>query len=213
MELSATLTVRGVVLGFAIAAVVGPIWLLCLRRTLTGGFALGFVAGLGAATADATYAAVAALGISGIGGLLVDQRFWLRLVGGAFLVWLGVQTLRARPAASSAAAAPASGLRLAGAYTSTLALTLSNPTTILSFGAMFAGLGLGSSGDEKTAAGVELVLGVFGGSALWWLVLAAGAARLRTSFTPRRLRAVNFGSGLLILAFGVQALGAAARPA
>src|ERR1044071_7721705 len=99
---------RGVVLGFSIAAVVGPIGLLCIRRTLATGFAIGFVSGLGAATADATYAAVASFGITALATLLVDQRLWLRLVGGAFLLYLGVRTLRAAPA-SRAAVLPATG--------------------------------------------------------------------------------------------------------
>jgi len=121
---------RGFVLGFSIAAVVGPIGLLCIRRTLVTGFAIGFVSGLGAATADATYAAVASFGISALAAVLIDQRLWLRLIGGVFLLYLGVRTLRAQPARREADL-PATGLRLAGAYSSTLALTLSNPMTIM----------------------------------------------------------------------------------
>jgi threonine/homoserine/homoserine lactone efflux protein len=202
------LTARGFVLGFSIAAVFGPIGLLCLRRSLASGFAIGFVSGLGAATADATYAAIAGFGVAAIAALLVDQRVWLRLVGGVFLVYLGVQTIRAKPATRSAPVASI-GLRVAGAYTSTLALTLSNPMTILSFGAIFAGLGLGSLVAGSAAEAVELVLGVFGGSAAWWLVLAGVATRLRARVTSPRLRVVNVASGVLILAFGVQSLGAA----
>jgi threonine/homoserine/homoserine lactone efflux protein len=209
---SASLAVRGLILGFSIAAVFGPIGLLCLRRTLASGFTIGFVSGLGAATADAAYAALAGLGISAVAVALVDHRLWLRLVGGAFLLYLGARTLRARPANGHRPTPPATGVRLAGAYSSTLALTLSNPMTILSFGAIFAGLGLGKPSNNTTAEAIELVLGVFGGSALWWLVLSGIAARLRSSFTPRRLRAVNVASGVLIAAFGVQALVAAAVP-
>jgi len=190
---------RGLVLGFSIAAVVGPIWLLCLRRSLTSGFALGFVSGLGAATADATYAAVASFGITLLSSALVEQRLWLRLIGGAILLYLGLRTLRAQPA-EKAADGLNSGLRLAGAYSSTLALTLSNPMTILSFAAIFAGIGTGSA---------DLVLGVLVGSGVWWLILAGAAARLRTRFTPKRLRLVNLGSGALIVAFGVQSVVAA----
>jgi threonine/homoserine/homoserine lactone efflux protein len=202
------LTARGIVLGFSIAAVFGPIGLLCLRRTLAGGFAIGFVSGLGAATADATYAAIAGFGVSAIASLLVDQRLLLRLVGGAFLLYLGMQIIRSKPATQSASPAPI-GLRVVGAYTSTLALTLSNPMTILSFGAIFAGLGLGSLAASSTAEALELVLGVFGGSAAWWLVLAGVTARLRSRVTRARLRVVNVASGLLILAFGIQSLASA----
>ena len=187
---------QGFVLGFSIAAVVGPIGLLCIRRTLVAGFAIGFVSGLGAATADATYAAVASLGVSALAVGLIDQRMWLRLVAGAFLVYLGVRTLRSAPAAR-AADLPTTGIRLAGAYSSTLALTLSNPMTIMSFAAIFAGIG---------ASGADLVAGVFGGSAAWWLVLATLVSRLRTLGAPRWLRWVNVASGVLIAGFGVQSL-------
>jgi threonine/homoserine/homoserine lactone efflux protein len=188
--------VRGFVLGFSIAAVVGPIALLCVRRTLATGFAIGFASGLGAATADASYAAIASFGVTALASLLVDQREWLRLIGGAFLIYLGVRSLRSRPAAHAAESA-STGLRLAGAYSSTLGLTLSNPMTIMSFAAIFAGLG---------ASGLDLVAGVFAGSAAWWLVLASVISRLRTNITHRRLRWVNVFSGLLILAFGVQSM-------
>lgn len=187
---------RGLVLGFSIAAVVGPIGVLCIRRTLATGFAIGFVSGLGAATADAAYAAVASFGITALASLLIDQRLWLRLVGGAFLLYLGLRTLRAAPA-SRAADLPATGVRLAGAYSSTLALTLSNPMTIMSFAAIFAGIG---------ASGSDLVAGVFAGSAAWWLVLATLVSRLRARLDARWLRAINVASGALISAFGVQSL-------
>ena len=190
---------RGLILGLSIAAVVGPIALLCLRRSLASGFALGFVSGMGAATADATYAAVASFGVSALAAVLVEQRVWLRLVGGIFLLYLGLRTLRTPPATSSAETTNP-GLRLAGAYSSTLALTLSNPMTIMSFAAIFASIGAGS---------LDLVIGVFLGSAAWWLILAGAASRLRTAFTQERMQLVNYASGALIVAFGVQSLAAA----
>lgn len=197
------LLVRGLILGFSIAAVVGPIGLLCLRRTLASGFALGFASGLGAATVDASYAAIASFGVSALAAVLIGQRTGLRLVGGAILIYLGWRTLRALPA-SHAANARITGLHLAGAYSSTVALTFSNPMTIMSFAAIFAGIGSGS---------LDLVLGVFVGSAVWWLVLAGVASRLRTYFTPARLRAVNVVSGVLIVGFGLQSLVSALLPA
>ncbi len=157
LNLDLPLLARGFVLGFSIAAVVGPISLLCIRRTLTAGFKVGFVSGLGAATADASYAAIAGFGVSAVASVLVDQRLWLRVVGGLFLVYLALRTLRAAPAERSADLRP-SGLRLAGAYSSTLALTLSNPMTILSFAGIFAGLGLGSVDASSTASALGLVL-------------------------------------------------------
>lgn len=202
------LLARGFVLGFSIAAVVGPIALLCIRRTLTGGFGFGFVSGLGAATADASYAAIAGFGISAVASLLVDQRVWLRVGGGFFLVYLALRTLRSLPAIRSAESGP-TGPRLMAAYSSTLALTLSNPMTILSFAGIFAGLGLGNLDTSSSTAALGLVVGVFGGSTAWWLVLASLTARLRKRITPRWLRLVNVGSGLVILGFGVQSLVAA----
>jgi threonine/homoserine/homoserine lactone efflux protein len=190
---------RGFLIGFSIAAVLGPIGVLCVRRTLARGFLHGFVSGLGAASADACYAAIAAFGVSAVATLLVDQRMWLRLVGGLFLVYLGVKTIRSVPAQRAASGASARGL--AGAYASTLALTLSNPTTILSFVGIFAGLSVGAFDG-----GSAVVLGVFVGSSVWWLMLAGVINAFRGRVTPRVFRAVNVASGLLILAFGAQAL-------
>ncbi|MEK8036689.1 MAG: LysE family transporter, partial [candidate division NC10 bacterium] len=179
---------RGLVIGFSIAAPVGPIGVLCIRRTLADGRAVGFAAGLGAATADALYGAVAGFGLTVVSTALVGQQGWLRLVGGAFLCWLGARTFLARP---GEAAAPATlGAGLAAAYASTLVLTLTNPMTILSFAAVFAGLGVGAAGAGYGAAAV-LVLGVFAGSALWWLVLSGAVGLLRHRVTPRGLRWVN----------------------
>jgi threonine/homoserine/homoserine lactone efflux protein len=196
---------RGSILGFSVAAVVGPIALLCIRRTLSAGFGVGFISGLGAATADASYAAVAGFGISAVAAVLVDQRLWLRVIGGIFLVYLALRTMRAAPAERSTDAGPA-GMRLAGAYSSTLVLTLSNPMTILSFAGIFAGLGLGSLGTSSSTSALTLVIGVFLGSAAWWLLLAGLISRLQRRVTPRWLRRVNVASGLIILGFGVQSL-------
>src|SRR5207248_10611772 len=88
---------RGLVLGFSMAAVLGPIGVLCVRRTLASGFVIGFLSGLGAATADAGYASLAAFGVSAVTSVLVDQRVWLRLMGGVFILYIGVRTLLARP--------------------------------------------------------------------------------------------------------------------
>lgn len=193
---------RGFLIGFSVAAVLGPIGVLCVRRTLDRGFLNGFLSGLGAATADGAYGAVAAFGVTTVATALVDQRLWLRLIGGLFLIYLGARTMRSSPAQRPATATTRAGL--AAAYASTLLLTLSNPMTILSFVGIFAGLGVGALQGNPVA----IVAGVFSGSAAWWLVLAVGVARLRGRLTPRVFRAVNLGSGLLILGFGVQAMAA-----
>lgn len=197
-----TLVLRGLLLGFSIAAPVGPIGVLCIRRTLADGRATGFATGMGAATADAFYGAVAGFGLSFIMTLLIDQLFWIRLIGGLFLCYLGVRTMLSRPAER---ADSASGSGLLRAYLSTLMLTLTNPMTILSFVAVFAGLGIGlSSGDYSSV--VLLIGGVFAGSALWWFLLSEGVSLLLRRVTPRVLVWVNRLSGGIILAFGIVAL-------
>ena len=182
---------RGLIIGLSIAAPVGPIGVLCIRRTLADGRLQGLVSGLGAAAADATYGAVAGFGLTAVSSLLVNQQTWLRLVGGLFLVYLGLCTLLARPASK----APATGGRgLAGAVLSILALTLTNPLTILSFATVFAGLGLASQVGDYGGAAV-LVLGVFLGSAAWWLILSTVVNLLRSRFSLNAMRWVNWLSG------------------
>jgi threonine/homoserine/homoserine lactone efflux protein len=200
-----TLLGRGFVLGFTIAAAVGPISLLCIRRTLAEGRVVGLVSGLGVATADATYGAIAAFGLTALTDLLVDGRRVLGVVGGLFLLWLAWRTFRAVPgeARSDERTRPRG---LPGAYLSTLGLTLTNPMTILSFAALFVGLGV-TGGD---AAGATLLsAGVFLGSAGWWVVLVGTVGALRSRVTPERLRRVNIASGLLIAAFAFASLGSA----
>lgn len=197
------LILKGLVLGFSIAAPVGPIGVLCIRRTLAEGRAAGFVSGLGAATADAFYGGVAAFGLTLISDFLAAQTLWLRLLGGAFLLYLGVRTFTARPAAAAAAANGAPG-RLLSAYLSTVGLTLTNPATILSFAVIFAGI-IGPGARSPAAAGA-LVLGVFLGSAAWWLTLSVGVGLLRSRFDARLMTWVNRLSGAVIGLFGLVVL-------
>jgi threonine/homoserine/homoserine lactone efflux protein len=196
-----SLFLEGVAIGFAVAAPVGPIGVLCIRRTLAEGRASGFVSGLGAATADAAYGSVAALGLTFVTGLLVGAAAWLRLFGGVFLVFLGVRTFLSRPAVRPAAAGRGG---LLGAYASTFGLTLANPSTILSFAAIFTGLAAGSMGDALYA--MSLVLGVFCGSTLWWFVLSGATSLFRAKLSAGGLRWVNRISGVVLAGFGVVAL-------
>lgn len=191
----------GLIIGLAIAAPVGPIGVLCIRRTLAEGRASGFVSGLGAATADATYGAVAAFGLTLVTDFLLGEASWLRLVGGAFLLYLGVKTFLSRPAEKPAEARNGG---LYKAYASTLFLTLTNPTTILSFVAIFAGMGVGATHGGFSAA--LLVLGVFLGSAAWWLVLSGMVGLLRSKLSAGGLKWINRASGVVIATFGVLAL-------
>ncbi len=194
---------RGLVMGFSIAAPVGPIGALCIRRTLTDGRASGFVSGLGAATADAIYGSIAAFGLKAVADGLTSQQTWLRWAGGLFLVYLGVRTLISRPSERTAVAPSGS---LAGAYLSTFFLTVTNPMTILSFAGVFAGLGLGGATGRYAAASL-MVGGVFAGSALWWLMLSGGVGLFREALVrPGSLIWVNRISGLIIAGFGALAL-------
>jgi threonine/homoserine/homoserine lactone efflux protein len=189
---------RGFVLGFTIAAAVGPISLLVIRRTVAQGWLYGLVSGLGVATADATYGAVAAFGLSAITDVLVNARWVLGLAGGIFLLWMAWQTLRSTP--TEAAAAPTHRRGYAGAYLSILGLTMANPMTILSFGALFAGLGVtsGATGDAAL-----VVLGVLLGSTTWWVVLTTVIGTLRTRVTPAWIHRINLASGVIIGAFAI----------
>jgi threonine/homoserine/homoserine lactone efflux protein len=192
---------RGTLLGFSIAAPVGPIGVLCIRRTLAEGRATGLATGLGAAAADGLYGVMAAFGLTWITALLVEQQTWIRLGGGMFLMWLGIATLLAKPSESAASAA---GAGVAGAFGSTFLLTLTNPMTMLSFVAVFAGLGLGAGNGHADAA--LLVAGVVTGSAAWWLLLSAGVDRLRGRFDASAMRWVNRFSGVVIVGFAVWSL-------
>lgn len=193
---------RGLLIGFAIAAPVGPIGLLCIRRTLAEGQLIGLVSGLGAATADGIYGCVAGFGLAVVAQSLIEQAMWLRLGGGLFLCYLGVKTFLTKPA-ETPAAVTARGLL--GAYSSTLVLTLTNPATILSFIAIFAGLGIADPGQD-TLSSVAIVAGVFAGSALWWLLLSGGVSLFRAALTPQRMGWLNRLAGVAIFAFGVVAL-------
>jgi threonine/homoserine/homoserine lactone efflux protein len=193
---------RGLVIGFSIAAPVGPIGVLCIRRTLAEGRTSGFVSGLGAATADGLYGCVAGFGLTFLSNLLIQQQTWIRLIGGLFLCALGLKTFFASPAQEEASARVKG---LAAAYASTFVLTLTNPMTILAFAAIFAGLGVGSTEGNYLAAGI-LVAGVFAGSAIWWLFLSGAVGLFKRSISLAGMRWINRISGLIISAFGIGAL-------
>jgi threonine/homoserine/homoserine lactone efflux protein len=193
---------RGLVIGFAIAAPVGPIGMLVIRRTLAEGRLLGLLTGLGAAVADSLYGCVGAFGLTFISSFLMGYAFWTKLIGGLFLLWLGMGTFRAKPREESAGT---SNVRYATAFLSTMVLTLANPATILSFMAVFAGLGLGAAAGDYGAAAI-VVAGVFVGSTIWWLLLSGGVALMRHKLKPGAVRWINYGSGAFLSAFGIYAL-------
>lgn len=190
---------KGIAIGFSIAAPVGPIGVLCIRRSLANGARTGFATGMGAAAADAIYGAVAAFGLTAISGFLLQQQFYLRVVGGMFLLYLGVKTFFSKPGES--AASPATH---AGAFSSTLLLTLTNPMTIFWFLGIFVGLGI-KAGNYLAAA--AMTFGVFVGSAAWWLFLSNAAAYFRSRITPAWMQNINRLSGVIITAFAAAAIG------
>lgn len=200
------LLARGIILGFTIAAAVGPISLLVIRRTIAEGRVVGLASGMGVATADATYGAIAAFGLGAITDLLIGGQRILGLVGGIFLLWLAWQTARAEP--TEPATTPERRSGLPGAYLSILGLTLTNPMTILSFAALFAGLGIAPG---NVAGAASLTLGVFLGSAAWWVLLTLLVGSLRSRVTRTWLGRINVASGVVIGVFALVAIGNAIR--
>jgi threonine/homoserine/homoserine lactone efflux protein len=201
--MEATFFLKGLIIGFVIAAPVGPIGVLCARRTLIFGRRAGFFSGMGAATADSIYGFVAAFGLTLVSDFLIGHNVFLRLVGGSLLCILGVKALVAPPAAKLDY--PKSFKKFAGMYSSTFILTLTNPMTIFSFAAVFAGFGLAGVKGSVFSSGA-LILGVFLGSALWWVFLVGIFSIFRRRFHSDQLRWVNFVSGGIIVASGILAL-------
>ena len=200
MEFALPLPVRGLIIGFTIAAAVGPISLLTIRRTLAHGQAYGLASGLGVATADASYAAIAAFGLTALTDLLVSGRTILGLVGGLIIALLGIRTMRSRPGeVARDAARPGLGQAFASIY----ALTMTNPLTILSFAAVFAGLGLVGSSFGDAAV---LTLTVWLGSALWWVVLTSIVAWARERVSAGVLLWINRLSGVALVGLGLLAI-------
>jgi len=194
--------IKGLIIGLSISVPVGPIGILCIRRTLSRGKMVGFLSGLGAATADGLYGAIAGFGLTFLVDFLIGKQIWLRLIGGALLCILGAKTFLSKPAEQGTSE---DGSNRWHAYLSTLLLTLTNPLTILFFVAVFAGLGIGTEGGDYLLAGI-LVSGVFMGSGMWWLILSGFTGLLQKLLNPKRLQWLNRISGLIILGFGLFAL-------
>ena len=193
---------KGLIIGFSIAAPVGPIGVLTIKRTLAEGRLSGFVTGMGAAMADTVYGFIAGFGLTVISAFILTQAFWIKLIGGLFLLFLGVKSFLSKPA-SNAAKLDSKGLF--SNFVSTFFLTLTSPVTILSFVAIFAGIGLGTTKTDY-ASSLSLVFGIFLGSALWWLILSSVLGFFQTKITPERLVWINRLSGLILLSFGLLAL-------
>jgi threonine/homoserine/homoserine lactone efflux protein len=195
--------VKGTGIGFAVAAPVGPIGMLCIRTTLERGRVAGFAAGLGAAVADAIYGMIGVLGVTAISGVIEAQRFWLELGGGVFVIAFGIHLGLTKPNVQNGTdEIPVS---LWADFVKTLVLTLANPSTILTFMAIFAGVP-GAAASELAAVPV-IVLGVLLGSAAWWLFLSQGVGVIRHKISEQALTSMNWAAGALLVAFGVYTLG------
>lgn len=193
--------VKGLVIGFSIAAPVGPIGVLCIKRSLAGGHMQGFISGLGAATADAVYGCIAGFGLTAVANFLIAQQMILKIIGGLFLCYMGLSTFLSKPALQEVRIQEDN---LLGSYLSVFFLTLTNPMTILSFVAIFAGLGLATTSNYLSA--MMLVVGVFLGSALWWFVLSSLANGFKEKLNSIGLQWVNRFSALILLSFGIVTL-------
>lgn len=191
------LFIKGLLIGFSIAAPVGPIGVLVIKRTLGQGRIYGIVSGIGAASADAVYGLIAGLGLTFITNFFIGLQFWFHLAGGVFLCYLGIKI-----AISEASENPArvQGKHLFGAYSSVFLLTLTNPITVLSFVGIFSGLGLTQANEGSV---VTMVLGVFIGSGIWWLLLCFVVGFFREVLKKQIFKWINRLSGLIIFLFGI----------
>jgi threonine/homoserine/homoserine lactone efflux protein len=192
------LLIKSIILGFSVSAPVGPIGLLCIQRVLSRGRVAGFLTGFGAVTANIIYASIAAFGFSVVSAFLIEQQLLLKLIGSAFLFYLGIKTFLKKPAST---AASLSGESLIGMYLSTFLLMITNPVTILNFTAMFAGLGFDQSSDTEMTA-ITLIGGVFIGAAFWWIFLSVAVSLFKNKITPH-LGLVNKLAGMLMILLGI----------
>lgn len=200
--MDSTFFIKGLIFGFSIALPVGPIGILCIRRSLAGGWTAGLLTGMGAATADAFYGSLAAFGLAGITGLLVGQRIWVQILGGLFLSYLGLRIFLSDTGEESVALSFNSSAR---GYFSALFLTLANPMTVLSFTAVFAGMGLGRVDTGHMNPG-WLITGVFTGSMAWWIILSSISSIFKTSLNSKAMKWVNRLSGTVLTSFGLIAV-------
>jgi threonine/homoserine/homoserine lactone efflux protein len=199
------LLLKGFIIGFAVAAPIGPVGLLCIRRSIADGRLAGFVTGLGAAIADAFMALVAAFGVTTILSFVDGHRQGFQLVGGLLLLLMGIGAMRAAPPSSTRSQTPIHAPSLIKAFLSTIALTLANPVTIASLLAIFAAFGV-SLHTQGLFQPSWLVFGVFLGSTAWWIILSWFAEWFGRKLNTHLLKTINVGTGVLLILIGVYQL-------
>jgi threonine/homoserine/homoserine lactone efflux protein len=192
------LFVRGIIAGFAISAPVGPVNVLCISRTLTKGPRAGVVSGFGAAAADTIYGAIAGFSISFIIEFLLKEEFWIRLFGGMLLIGIGIRYYFKEPKRLDEEREKDSPH---AEFASAFLLNLTNPTTVLSFLAVLAVLGLGQHYPRLLT--FLLVLGIFAGAMAWWIILTLASNHFRDRFNDHAMLWMNRIAGLAIGGFGV----------
>jgi threonine/homoserine/homoserine lactone efflux protein len=194
------LFVKGLIVGFCLAAPVGPIAAICVQRTISKRLISGILSGMGAAVADAVYGAIAAFGANIIAEFIIAERSWLQRIGGAILILLGLRLIFFTKVEERKNGVTNRGLF--GDFFSTFVLTLTNPMTFVAFAAIFTTMGIGAVRGHSILT-AELVGGVFAGSALWWLILSSASFLLRNHFDFRKLSAINKATGVFVIAVGV----------
>ncbi|HKQ11665.1 MAG TPA: LysE family transporter [Rhizomicrobium sp.] len=201
------LVLSGVVMGLIAAVPIGPVNLICIRRSFAFGPLNGFVSGLGAALGDGIFAAIMGFGLTWIAQMIEGYATIIELIGGAMMVWMGYRTFISPPVPRCLdTKADSEGTNLVRAMVSTFALTITNPVTLLSFGVMFAGLGglAGGAGSFHDAGFV--VTGVVAGSAGWWLALTTIIGIFHTRIDEKAMRIINRACGALVMACGLAVL-------
>lgn len=203
------LIMSGVVIGLAVAVPIGPVNLICIRRTLAFGPANGFFSGLGAAMGDTVFAIVTGFGLTVIAQLIRGYSSYLELIGGGLLTYFGIHTYLSKVEtriADKIAVRENGASTLFRAVASTFALTITNPTTVLAFAALFAGLGGLAGGHPNLISAAFVVIGVAAGSTLWWLVLTTIVGLFHASINDHVMSLINKGSGIAVAGFGLAVL-------
>lgn len=196
--------IQGIILGFSASVPLGPMGLICIQKTLNRGRLAGIVSGAGAAAADTFYAIIAAFGISFISDFIQKEQFILRIIGSIILIFLGLKIFYTNPAIQIRKQKGKKN-NLIGDFVSIFFLTLSNPITVFFFGAVFASTGV-LKGENSFLELVEVVVGVFTGAMLWWLILTTVVNVFRSKFRLKRLWWINKITGAVIVIFGIVAL-------